>query len=99
MTSMTRRMLLGAASAAAIGRHAAAQQFPSRPIRLVLGYGAGGGTDNLARLYARNLQEVLGVPIVVENRPGASELLAIQAVKTARPDGYTLWLGTGGALS
>lgn len=99
MTSTTRRMLLGAASAAALGCPAMAQQFPSRPIRLILGYGAGGGTDNLARLYARAMQEVMGVPIVVENRPGASESLAIAAVKAARPDGHTLWMGTGGALA
>lgn len=94
-----RRALMCAGGATLLASSATAQQFPSRPIRLVLGYGAGGGTDNLARLYARHLQEAFGVPVVVDNRPGASEILAVTAVRSARPDGYTVWMATGGALS
>ena len=76
-----------------------AQAFPSKPIRILLGYGAGGGMDNLARLYGPKLSETLGTPVVIENRPGASELLAAQPTMSSQPDGYTLWLGSAGALS
>jgi tripartite-type tricarboxylate transporter receptor subunit TctC len=78
---------------------ASAQQFPSRPIRILIGFGPGGGTDNIARLYAQKLQDLLNTPVIVENKPGASELLAAQPVMTAPPDGHTLWLGTGSALA
>ena len=77
----------------------AQQAFPSRTIRLLVGYGAGGATDLLTRVYASKLQEILNNPVIVENRPGASELIAAQAVMNAAPDGYTLWMGTGGALA
>ena len=76
-----------------------AQPFPSKPIRIVLGYSPGGGMDNLARLYSPKLQELLGTPIIIENRPGATELLAAQFVQNSAPDGYTLWIGSGGALA
>lgn len=87
------------ALAAALPVAAFAQSFPSKPIRILLGYGAGGGMDNLARLYGPKLSEVLGTPVVIENRPGASELLAAQPTMNAQPDGYTLWIGSAGALS
>lgn len=86
-------------AAAVVAATACAQQFPSRPIRILIGFGPGGGTDNIARLYALKLQEILNTPVVVENRPGASELLAAQPVMSAAPDGHTLWLGTGSALA
>jgi tripartite-type tricarboxylate transporter receptor subunit TctC len=76
-----------------------AQQFPSRPIKIVVGFGAGGATDTLARFYALKLQDALGTPVIVENKPGAQELLAAQPVMSAPPDGYLLWMGTGGALA
>ena len=76
-----------------------AQQYPSRPIRILVGFAAGGTTDGLARIYAQKLQELLGTAVIVENRPGASQLLAIQALMAASPDGYTLWLGTSSALA
>lgn len=78
---------------------ACAQQFPSKPIRILLGYAAGGGMDTLARLYQPKLQELLGVPVVVENKPGASELMAALPTLNAPADGYTLWIGSGGALT
>lgn len=87
------------ALAAALPVASFAQAFPSKPIRILLGYGAGGGMDNLARLYGPKLSEVLGTPVVVENRPGASELLAAQPTMNSQPDGYTLWIGSAGALS
>jgi tripartite-type tricarboxylate transporter receptor subunit TctC len=93
------RMLLWLCAAAAfIPGVSLAQPYPSRPIRLLLGYSPGGGMDNLARLFAPKLHELLGVPVVIENKPGASELLAAQPVMNSPPDGYTLWLGSGGAL-
>lgn len=85
--------------AAAVPVASWAQAFPSKPIRILLGYGAGGGMDNLARLYGPKLSELLNTPVVIENRPGASELLAAQPVMHAPADGYMLWLGSAGALA
>jgi tripartite-type tricarboxylate transporter receptor subunit TctC len=76
-----------------------AQPSSSRPIRLLIGFGPGGSTDSLARLYGPKLQELLNAPVIVENRSGASELLAAQPVMNAAPDGTTLWIGTGSALA
>lgn len=69
---------------------AAAQAYPSRPIRMLVGYAPGGGSDIIARLIATRLQARLGQPVVVENKPGAGGNLAIEQVAKARPDGYTL---------
>lgn len=64
--------------------------YPSRPIRVMVGYAPGGGSDIIARLISQRLQLRMGQPVVVENRPGAGGNLAIEAVAKARPDGYTL---------
>ncbi|HSW18766.1 MAG TPA: tripartite tricarboxylate transporter substrate binding protein [Ramlibacter sp.] len=98
VTALVRSFVL-AITATLVAGAVYAQQFPSRPIRILVGYGAGGGTDTLARLYASKLQEVLNTPVVVDNKPGAQELLAAQPVMNAPADGYTLWMGTGGALA
>jgi tripartite-type tricarboxylate transporter receptor subunit TctC len=92
-----RTMLLGSA-AALLARPAFSDQFPSRPIRVLVGFGAGGGTDTIGRLYAQKLQELLHTPVLVENRPGGSQMLAINALFNSPPDGYTLFLGTGSSL-
>jgi tripartite-type tricarboxylate transporter receptor subunit TctC len=68
---------------------AAAQDWPSRPIRILVGFGAGGGTDLAARIIAQPLQEILGQPVVVENRPGAGGVTAASAVAKGAKDGYT----------
>lgn len=98
-TSRLARTILFVCAAALTPVLASAQQFPSKPIRILLGYAAGGGMDTLARLYQPKLQEILGVPVVVENKPGASELMAALPTLNAPADGYTLWIGSGGALT
>jgi tripartite-type tricarboxylate transporter receptor subunit TctC len=72
--------------------------YPNKPIRLIIPYTAGGGTDITARLYADKLSTELGQPIVVENKPGASGRIAADLVKNAPPDGYTLLWGTSALL-
>src|SRR5690606_35517382 len=71
-----------------------AQEFPSKPIRIVVPYPPGGGTDTAARPIAQKLSESMGQPVIVENRPGASELIGTEAVARSAPDGYTLLLTT-----
>jgi len=74
----------------AISPALAADEWPSKPIKLVNGYPAGGGADILARLVAERLTTVLGQQVIVENRTGATGTIAAQSVATAAPDGYTL---------
>jgi tripartite-type tricarboxylate transporter receptor subunit TctC len=88
---MNRRQFLQcAASAVALPGVARAQSFPARTVRIVVGFTAGGSTDIGARLIAQWLQDRLGQPFVVENRPGAATNIAAEAVVRAPPDGYTL---------
>ena len=90
-------LLATALLAAYFGAHGAhAQDYPNKPIRLILGNPAGGATDLSARILAEKIRGVLGQAVVVENRTGASTLIATQAVSQATPDGYTLLWGTGG---
>jgi tripartite-type tricarboxylate transporter receptor subunit TctC len=82
----------GAAALPAVSRVARAQSYPSRPVRLVVGFPAGGGTDIIARLIGQWLSERLAQPFIIENRPGASSNIATEAVVHAPPDGYTLFM-------
>jgi len=87
-----RRLLaLSAALVPASASSARAQSWPERPIRWLVGYPAGGGTDVLARLVGAEIGRRLGVPVVIENRPGAATNVAAHAAATAAPDGYTVF--------
>lgn len=78
---------------------AAAEPYPNKPIRLIVPYAAGGGTDVMARAFAQRLASALSVQIVVENRTGAGGNIAASAVAKAAPDGYTLFFGAAGPLA
>ena len=78
------------ASGLILAATAAAQPYPSQQIRMVVGYGAGGGADSLIRALAPELSELLGQQIVVDNRPGGGSVIGTQIVAASRPDGYTL---------
>src|SRR5262245_9420000 len=91
-----RRQLLplgaGAPGLPALPRVAAAQTYPSRPLRLIVGNAAGGQPDIVARLIGQWLSERLGQPVVIENRPGAGTNIGTEAVVRATPDGYKVLL-------
>jgi len=82
----------GSAMLPAVSRVSVAQSYPSRPVRLIVPFGPGGGTDIVARLIGQWLSERLGQQFVIENRPGAGGNLGTEAVVRAAPDGYTLAL-------
>jgi tripartite-type tricarboxylate transporter receptor subunit TctC len=78
---------------------ASAQDYPSKPVRIVVPYAAGGGTDALARYLARGLERRLGQPFVIENRPGQGTAIGAAYVARAAPDGYTLLAATSSTLA
>ena len=84
----------GAAVLPAVSQLARADTYPSRPVRIIVGFPAGGGTDILARLIGQWLQERLGQPFIIENRPGAASNVAAETVVKAPPDGYRLLMVT-----
>ena len=86
------RLAAGAAALPAVSSVAWAQSYPSRPVRIVVGFAPGGANDILARLIGQWLSERLGQPFVIENRPGAASNIATEAVVRAPADGYTLLL-------
>jgi tripartite-type tricarboxylate transporter receptor subunit TctC len=91
---------LAVALAAALTAGAArADDYPSRPIRLIVPYAAGGGADSVARIIARRVSETIGQPIVIENRSGAGSIIGTELVNKSDPDGYTLLLGQSGPIS
>lgn len=99
---MTMKMILCAALALAAPIAAAQGQaagFPSKAIRIVVPFNAGSGADSTSRVYGEIVAKMLGQPLVVENRPGASGLLAIQAVKAAAPDGHTILMASNSPMA
>jgi tripartite-type tricarboxylate transporter receptor subunit TctC len=84
------RFVLGALFAILCVAPALSQSYPARPIRLVVPFGAGGGTDNLARIIEPLVSKALGQPLVIENRPGGGSTIGMDQVAKAAPDGYTL---------
>src|SRR5271169_2810572 len=84
----------GAAALPAISGIARAQTYPTRPVRIVVGFAAGGGVDITARLIGQSLSERLGQQFLIENRPGAGSNIGAEAVVNAPADGYTLLLAT-----
>ena len=89
----------GLLETAALAQGDPAQVYPSRPVRIVVGFAPGGGNDLLARLIGQKLHERLGQPVLVENKPGAGAAIATEFVAKAPPDGYTLLVGATGAMT
>ena len=87
-------LAVGAAALPAISRIARAQAYPTRPVRIIVGFAPGGGNDIIARLIGQWLSERLGQQFVIENRPGAGTNIATEVVVNAPPDGYTLLLAS-----
>lgn len=95
VTRITRRAAVGATLAGTLAAPVLAQNFPSRPIRIVVPFTAGGGTDVAAREIGRRMSETLGQPVVIENRSGANTAIGADYVAKSRPDGTTLLFTSG----
>jgi tripartite-type tricarboxylate transporter receptor subunit TctC len=99
---MKQTKFLGAFLAMALGLGAApaiAQDFPNKPIKLIVGYAPGGSNDILARLVGQKMSEQIGQPVLIENKPGADARIASEFVAKSAPDGYTLLIGASGAMT
>src|SRR6202035_2282754 len=100
-----RRMLIHrlgrllAAAAIALLAGAQAQDYPTRPIKVVIAFPAGGPTDFVGRLLADKLKDLLGQPVIIENKAGANGAIGADCVAKSAPDGYTLFLTTSGAVT
>jgi tripartite-type tricarboxylate transporter receptor subunit TctC len=103
LTSARRRFLclaIGAVALPAVSRSTWAQAYPTRPVRIIVGFAAGGGTDILARVLGQWLSERLGQPFVIEDKPGAGTSIAVEAVVRAPADGYTIGIvGSANAIN
>ena len=75
------------------------QEYPGKPVHIIVGFAAGGGNDIIVRVLAPKMSEGLGQPIIIENKPGAQNIIAAEYVAKAAPDGYTLLMGPSGAMT
>jgi tripartite-type tricarboxylate transporter receptor subunit TctC len=96
---MKTRMMLTVIAAATLSQGALAAQWPERPVRMMVGFAPGGGTDATARAIAPKMGELLGQQIIVDNRPGATGNIATDITAKSSPDGYTILMGTIAALA
>ena len=85
--------------APALAQEDAARNFPTKPVRIIVGYVAGGGNDIIARVVSAKMSEGLGQPVIIENKPGAQSIIAAEFVAKAAPDGYTVLMGATGPMS
>jgi tripartite-type tricarboxylate transporter receptor subunit TctC len=93
------RLSAGSVALPAVLRFAWAQSYPTRPVRIIVGFAAGGAPDITARLIGQSLSERLGQPFVIENRPGAGSNIGTEVAVRAAPDGYTLlYINTGSTI-
>jgi tripartite-type tricarboxylate transporter receptor subunit TctC len=99
MAKCAARFIASVFLAAGIASIAGAQEFPSQPITLVVPFGAGGITDQTARLVAEKVTESTGQPVIIDNRPGGGGSIGAVYVKNAKPDGYTLFLAGHGSFA
>jgi tripartite-type tricarboxylate transporter receptor subunit TctC len=91
-------ILLGISALPHAAHGSAEEVYPTKPIRLVVGFPAGGGADNTARLYGNALAREFGQPVIIDNKPGAGTTIAADMVAKAPADGYTLYLGTASVM-
>src|SRR3954466_9118583 len=94
-----RSLLASGAALPLVGRARAQSTWPNKPIRIVVGYSAGGGNDLIGRIVAAKLQDKLGQPVVIDNKPGAQSIVAAELVAKAAPDGYTLLMAPSGPMT
>src|ERR671922_2344616 len=96
MLEMLRTLMLLICTAAL---PAAAQDYPAKPIHVIVGYAAGGGNDIIVRVMQPEMTKGLGQPVIVENKPGAQSIIAAEYAAKAAPDGYTIFMGPSGPMT
>lgn len=97
--ALSKKLGIGVAAACMAVAGLAGAAYPDKPIRMIVSFPPGSGTDTTARYAARKLEEKIGVPVVVENRPGGNSFIAAEAVVNAAPDGYTLLLASNSPVA
>src|SRR5262245_26673811 len=97
--TLVRPLLAGGLLVCALFVGAAAQDYPSKPVMFIVPYGPGGGTETMARLLGRRLEQRLGKPFVIDNRPGAGTSIGATFVAKSAPDGHTLLLATSTTMA